>query len=204
MIGWDMASGLIGRKKPRRLRDDRPGRRTSAASTRNARPLPRGCKNCTITHEFLILRDCILSIIPELILIEMGTAQLSKNPPAVKGMKKMSHPGTPFGHASFEVMDQFLGELDRQGISLRSLQLLVHLQHVGDDCKRLSLLAPAIGVSGAGITGVADLLEDKGLVVRVVRRQDRRSIYLSLTPNGTKFANWVAETLGRAFGNPAA
>jgi DNA-binding MarR family transcriptional regulator len=40
--------------------------------------------------------------------------------------------------------------------------------------------------------------------VRVVRRQDRRSIYLSLTPNGTKFANWVAETLGRAFGNPAA
>ena len=198
-----MAPRPAGRKKPRRLRDDRPGRRTSVAPARNARALGGGCKNCTITHEFLILRDCILSIEPELILAEMATAQLSKNPPAGKGLKKMSHSETSSGQASFEAMDQFLGELDRQGISLRSLQLLIHLQHVGDDCKRLSMLAPAIGVSGAGITGVADLLEDKGLVVRVVKRQDRRSIYLSLTPNGAKFAGWVAESLGRAFGNAA-
>jgi DNA-binding MarR family transcriptional regulator len=174
------------------------------APARNDRALSGECKNCTVTHEFLILRDCILSVAPQLIVTEMATAQLSKNPPVAKGLKKMGHSGSQSGQTSFEAMDQFLGDLDRQGISLRSLQLLVHLQHVGDDCKRLSLLAPAIGVSGAGITGVADLLEDKGLVVRVVKRQDRRSVYLTLTPNGAKFASWVAESLGRAFGKTAA
>ncbi len=85
-------------------------------------------------------------------------------------------------------------------INVRGLHLLVHL-HLSGSGKRLKSLASAIGLTSAGMTGVADQLELKGLVVREVPPNDRRSIYLSLTPKGHQFALWIGESLERAFGN---
>ncbi len=102
---------------------------------------------------------------------------------------------SPFGAGTFNSLDQLLGCLDRRGITLRALHILIHLRNVGKDLKRLSELAGVVGLSSAGITGIADQLEEKGLAVRVVKRQDRRSIYLALTPEGARFVNWIAESL---------
>ena len=98
--------------------------------------------------------------------------------------------------ASLEALDQILGELDRRGITLKGLHLMIYLRAAGRDLKRLSVLASDIGLTSAGLTGVADQLEDKGLAARVVQRQDRRSIYLTLTPKGNEFTDWIAECLG--------
>lgn len=102
--------------------------------------------------------------------------------------------------ASFEALDKLLGELERRGITLKGLQLLIYLRAAGSDLKRLSVLASAIGLTSAGLTGVADQLEDKGLAARVVQRQDRRSIYLTLTPKGAQFVDWIAECIGETAG----
>lgn len=105
---------------------------------------------------------------------------------------------------SFEALDKLLGELDQRGITLKGLHLLLYLRAAGSDLKRLSVLASAIGLTSAGLTGVADQLEDKGLAARVVQRQDRRSIYLTLTPKGGQFLDWIAECLGETAGVAAA
>lgn len=199
---------------PREMQGNRPEISTHRAKSMainsapvQALPKPAAVQVMQKMHnlpEFLILRYCVFSTTSETSCFEMATAQLRNNPPSGKRLYMTASSEAPAGQGSFVAMDQFLGDLDREGISLRSLQLLIHLKHVADDCKRLNMLASAIGVTGAGITGVADSLEDKGLVVRMVSRQDRRSIYLSLTPNGIKFANWVADTLGKAFRNRAA
>lgn len=98
--------------------------------------------------------------------------------------------------ASLQALDKLLGELDRRGVTLKGLHLLIYLRAAGSDRKRLSLLASAIGVTSAGLTGVADQLEDRGLAARVFQRQDRRSICLTLTPKGAKFVDWIGECLG--------
>ena len=133
----------------------------------------------------------------------MGVAQLIKKSSPGEGIKMLDSSDPSFGTGSFQSLDLFLGDLDRSGITLKGLHLLIHLRNAGDDLKRLSVLASAIGLSGAGLTGVADQLEDKGLAVRVIRRDDRRSIYLTLTPKGAKFVNWVAASLGGTMGTPA-
>lgn len=89
-----------------------------------------------------------------------------------------------------------MGELNQRGITLKGLHLLIYLRAAGSDLKRLSVLASAIGLTGAGLTGLADQLEDKGLADRVFQRQDRRSICLTLTPKGAKFVDWIGECLG--------
>lgn len=98
----------------------------------------------------------------------------------------------------FEALEQLLVELHERGISLKGLQLLVHLRTSGNDLKRLNVLASSIGLTGAGLTGVADLLEDRGFATRVLHREDRRAIRLTLTPKGAQFVDWVGECLSSA------
>ena len=100
----------------------------------------------------------------------------------------------------FQELDQFLREVDEMELGFRGLHLLVHL-HLSATGKRLKDLASAIGVSSASITGIADQLEAKGLVVREIFPNDRRSIYLTLTPQGTRFAAWIGNSLEKAFGD---
>ena len=45
-------------------------------------------------------------------------------------------------------------------------------------------LADAVMVTRSGITRVADRLEEEGLVIRVPSREDRRSVWLTLTEAG--------------------
>jgi DNA-binding MarR family transcriptional regulator len=101
---------------------------------------------------------------------------------------------------SFEDLDGILRDLWKMEINLRGLHLLIHLHLLGRG-ERLKSLASAIGLTSAGMTGVADQLELKGLVVREVLPNDRRSIYLSLTKEGTQFALWIGDSLGGAFGH---
>lgn len=133
----------------------------------------------------------------------MKVAQLRKKYSPGEAIKMLDSSDVSFGPASFEALDLFLVDLDRRGITLKGLHLLIHLRNAGSDLKRLSVLASAIGITGAGLTGVADQLEDKGLAVRVIQRHDRRAIYLTLTPKGAQFVNWVAASLGGTLGAPA-
>jgi DNA-binding MarR family transcriptional regulator len=135
--------------------------------------------------------------------LTMEVAQLRKKYSPGEAIKTLDSSDVSFGPASFEALDLFLVDLDRRGITLKGLHLLIHLRNGGDDLKRLSVLASAIGLTCAGLTGVADQLEDKGLAVRVIQRHDRRSIYLALTPKGSQFVNWIAASLGGTLGAPA-
>lgn len=120
--------------------------------------------------------------------------------PLVCEPERAPSPLKPHEARSFQELDNFLRDLEEMEINLRGLHLLVHL-HLLSGGKRLKALASAIGLTSAGMTGVADQLELKGLVVREVQPNDRRSIYLSLTEEGHQFALWIGDSLGRAFGD---
>jgi DNA-binding MarR family transcriptional regulator len=127
--------------------------------------------------------------------LHMELATLYRHQPPGAEYKFEDPSESPFRGDSFEALEKLLGDLDRRGITLRGLHLLIHLRNAGNDLKRLSELADVVGLTGAGLTGIADQLEQKGLAVRVLRMQDRRCIYLTLTPAGATFVEWIAESL---------
>ena len=75
-------------------------------------------------------------------------------------------------------------ELERDaGIPLRWYDVLVHLEETPDGV-RMNELAERILYSKSGFTRVVDRLEKAGLVRRVRRDDDRRSIFVVLTEQG--------------------
>ena len=75
-------------------------------------------------------------------------------------------------------------ELERDaGIPLRWYDVLVHLEETPDGL-RMNELAERILYSKSGFTRVVDRLEKAGLVRRVRREDDRRSIFVVLTEQG--------------------
>lgn len=70
----------------------------------------------------------------------------------------------------------------RHGQRVMSGGLLLFLLADGEkDCTEI---ATALGLSKAGVTGLADGLAARGLVVRVPSQTDRRKIFIHLTPEG--------------------
>ncbi|MGL5432422.1 MAG: MarR family transcriptional regulator, partial [Plesiomonas shigelloides] len=50
-----------------------------------------------------------------------------------------------------------------------------------------SVLAEALGVARASISKQLDILEQQGMVARRINPEDRRSVYVQLTPAGAEF-----------------
>ena len=69
---------------------------------------------------------------------------------------------------------------------------------------RMSELSKRLMVSGGNVTGITDQLEQEGLVLRILDRQDRRAITVKLTDAGLKrfrrmaahHEQWIVELLG--------
>jgi DNA-binding MarR family transcriptional regulator len=57
------------------------------------------------------------------------------------------------------------------------------LQHKGEECS-MSELAERIHQSSATMTGIVDRLVEKGWVTRRRSEEDRRAVFVSLTPDG--------------------
>jgi DNA-binding MarR family transcriptional regulator len=69
-------------------------------------------------------------------------------------------------------------------LNANSLHALCIL-HAMDGAATMTALSRKLGVSTAGITGIADGLEAAGLIARHLSRSDRRLVYVHLTDKGT-------------------
>lgn len=85
------------------------------------------------------------------------------------------------GLALVDLLDAEL--LEATGIPVRWYDSLVHLEEKADGM-RMNELADRILYSKSGLTRVVDRMEEAGLVRRVRRENDRRSIFLTLTDEG--------------------
>src|SRR5918912_2046331 len=75
---------------------------------------------------------------------------------------------------------------EAQGLSEGRMQLLMRLRWSPNRQLPLGEIADHLGVTPRNITGLIDNLERDGLVERVPDKDDRRSIYASLTDKGLR------------------
>ena len=108
----------------------------------------------------------------------------------VMGRKPMVDPGKdPFLRVVRPLVETYFAFLDKDAPHIRSLGLTCSqfdvIATLGDTegmtCRELS---EKTLVTKGTLTGVLDRLETKGLVARVPSREDRRSIFIRLTPKG--------------------
>src|SRR5690242_15923899 len=96
-----------------------------------------------------------------------------------------------FFESAMALLDVLDAELERDaGISQRWYDVLVHLEESPDGVP-MNALADRILYSKSGFTRVVDRMEEMGLIRRVRPENDRRTILIVLTDDGT-------ETLARA------
>src|SRR5690242_6267266 len=96
-----------------------------------------------------------------------------------------------FFESALALLDVLDAELERDaGISQRWYDVLVHLEESPEGVS-MNLLADRILYSKSGFTRVVDRMEEAGLIRRVRPENDRRTILIVLTDDGT-------ETLARA------
>jgi DNA-binding MarR family transcriptional regulator len=94
-----------------------------------------------------------------------------------------------------EQVDSLFTTLRTRKISMSACHAIVKLYMAsGSNRERLllSTLAGKIGITNAAITSVVDSMESHGFAVRQRDTTDRRSVVISLTPEGKHFA----ESLG--------
>lgn len=80
-------------------------------------------------------------------------------------------------------------------MNLSSLHMLMILYPLENRRMKLNELAPRMGLTCAGITKVADSLDQMGFTVRSVVPGDRRSIFMNLTKKGVAFAESIEGSL---------
>jgi MarR family transcriptional regulator, 2-MHQ and catechol-resistance regulon repressor len=93
-------------------------------------------------------------------------------------------------------------DVARHGLTLGQFAVLEALYHRGP--LPLGRIGALLLVTAGNITYVVDQLERRGLVKRERRRDDRRVVYASLTPQGTEMidqifpqhANFIVELFG--------
>jgi len=88
----------------------------------------------------------------------------------------------PLVEAYFALMDKGASHIRSLGLTCSQFDVVATLGDTeGMTCKELS---EKTLVTKGTLTGVLDRLEKKGLVERVPSREDRRSIFIRLTPKG--------------------
>jgi DNA-binding MarR family transcriptional regulator len=91
-----------------------------------------------------------------------------------------------FLRAQSELLRVLNKELEaEQGLPLTFFDVLIQLSRAGGRL-RMSDLADAVLLSRSGVTRLVDRMERDGLVRRETCREDRRSMYATLTPAGLK------------------
>jgi DNA-binding MarR family transcriptional regulator len=95
----------------------------------------------------------------------------------------------------FGTMDLVLCHLRASKMNLSSLHVLMILHPLENRRIKLNALAARMGLTCAGITKVADALDQMGFTFRSVVPGDRRSIFMNLTDEGAAFAESIEESL---------
>lgn len=75
-------------------------------------------------------------------------------------------------------------EVERDGLSIAAFNVLTILSRCGEEGSPMHELGELLLVSRANVTGLVDCLKRKGLVARVVSRDDRRVRLVRLTKKG--------------------
>jgi DNA-binding MarR family transcriptional regulator len=86
---------------------------------------------------------------------------------------------------------QLLAE-ERFDLTIPQFYTLLHLSHRDEECK-MSDLARATHQSAASLTGVVDRLLEKRLVARVRPEGDRRQVMVTVTDQGRRLLEKIAE-----------
>ena len=92
-------------------------------------------------------------------------------------------------------MDHILLTLRMNKISLSAMHAVISLYLHGDQKVSLGSLAVNLGITTAAITNVADGMEKLGFARRIVSSSDRRLTWMSLTPRGIAFAEWLETSI---------
>lgn len=67
------------------------------------------------------------------------------------------------------------------------ISMLAALNHLhATDSAKISTVAGVVGVTAAAMTGFADRLVAMGLITRAAGTADRRSVWLAITPKGSR------------------
>ncbi len=119
---------------------------------------------------------------------------------------EVEQPQKEFGEANSRTlnlmreMDFILSTLRSRKISLSALHAVISLSMNCNQSVSLSQLASNLGLTTAAITSVADSIEKLGFARRTVSPRDRRLTWISLTPRGVTFADWLESRIFSGLG----
>ncbi len=106
-----------------------------------------------------------------------------------------SHVGDAVLHTNYELNK----DLSQQsGLSPAWLSMLGRLQRAPQQRMSMTDLASAMAMTTGGLTRLADRLVEAGLVERSLSSEDRRRVFLSLTPSGQSTADEMTEIQAEA------
>lgn len=83
--------------------------------------------------------------------------------------------------------EQMLNACKANALSLTQMVTLVHLARVGET--RMGELAEVLGITQGAVTPVIDRLVERGWAERFSAQDDRRSVWVRLTPAGVAFVD---------------
>jgi DNA-binding MarR family transcriptional regulator len=98
-----------------------------------------------------------------------------------------------------QALDSIFGNMRIHGISMSSCHAIVKLYIAFSNNKEpfnLTSLASQMGMTTAAMTSIADTMEKLGFAKRMIAPGDRRSVVISLTARGMKFAESFESTGG--------
>ena len=95
----------------------------------------------------------------------------------------------------FGTMDLVLCHLRASKMNFSNLHMLMILYPMENRRIKLNALAARLGLTCAGITKLADGLDQKGFTFRSVVPGDRRSLFINLTNEGAAFAESIEGSL---------
>lgn len=75
----------------------------------------------------------------------------------------------------------FLTDIHQENLNISQLRALAR---VADAPVSMTTVAHSLGMTTPGITGVADVLEKNGLILRGLVKEDRRAVILIITESG--------------------
>ena len=85
--------------------------------------------------------------------------------------------------------------LDEQGLPLQSGHYPILAALAADGSMTIGELVLAVGISQPGVTRAVTVLKQRGVVTVKPKREDRRTKYVSLTPEGSFLVSLAQETL---------
>jgi DNA-binding MarR family transcriptional regulator len=97
-------------------------------------------------------------------------------------------------------MDLIMSTLRSRKISLSALHAVINLSMNCNQSISLSQLASNLGLTTAAITSVADCIEKLGFARRAISPRDRRLTWISLTPRGITFVDWLESRICNGLG----